>query len=83
MLINYTTEEDASPDAPDSLAPLVLAVCYSLSTVAVTMVGCRILVKAKLRKLGAEDVLIVISTVRSPVLARSFVPQLTVLPRRS
>lgn len=64
MMINYTTEQGAIPRSPASMAPVFLGVCYSLSTIAVTMVTCRILVKAKLKKLAIEDLLIIISTVR-------------------
>lgn len=63
MLIHYTTEQDAVKGSPPSMAPLVLGVNYSLLAIASVMVGCRILVKAKLGKLAIEDGLIVLTTV--------------------
>lgn len=61
MLANITNY-----DTQGNRAPMGLAINYMLVSIALLMVGCRILVKAKLGKLGIEDALIVISMVRSP-----------------
>lgn len=69
IAINYPADDTPGP-TPATRAYLVLGVNYSLFLLAFLFVSARILVKAKLRKLGREDVLIVFSTVcNNPTLA--------------
>lgn len=66
MLPLVITEQDEINNTHGSRAPLGLGVNYILMSIALLMVGCRMLVKGKLGKLGIEDALILISMVRSP-----------------
>lgn len=68
MVLNFTegigsTHGDVSLE---TRGPLVLVVHSVLLAVAILVVGSRILVKAKLRKLAVEDSLIVAATVGYP-----------------
>lgn len=63
MFLNFDsgTLTDSAP--PPTRAPLVLGVGFSLQIIVVFFVSARIIVKAKLGKLGVEDVLIIIASV--------------------
>lgn len=64
---------DAVHNAPavavsgETRAYVVLAVNYSIFALAAVLVSARVLVKVKLRKLGREDFLILISMVSFPL----------------
>lgn len=61
MLVNF--DSNTPLDGHPSRAPVVLAVMIPVYIIALILVAMRVLVKGKLRKLGVEDVFIVIATV--------------------
>lgn len=63
MYFNFTTDLTANEGPPPTRGNLVLTVISPLLAIAILVVTSRIFVKAKLGKLGLEDVLIVLSTV--------------------
>lgn len=64
MLLNFHSDDFDDITAPPTRAHIVLGLMFPLHILAVIFVTARILVKAKLKKLGVEDVCIVIALVR-------------------
>lgn len=64
MFLNFDSATPARKPAPATRAPVALGVGISLYLVAILFVSAQIVVKVKLGKLGAEDLLICISAVR-------------------
>lgn len=67
MIIDFTGGVESATQnngSPETRAPMVLGINYTLLSIAVLIVSSRILVKAKLRKLAVEDAFIVAATVR-------------------
>lgn len=64
MFLNFDTGTTAPTHAPATRAPLTLGVGIALFSVSMIFVSAQLTVKAKLGKLGAEDILISISAVR-------------------
>lgn len=67
MFLNFDSASSATKRPnPPSRAPVVLAVTTSLYLVSLIFVCAQIFVKTRVGKIGAEDYLIVIASVRSP-----------------
>lgn len=64
MFLNFDSATPVHKPAPPTRAPVALGVGISLYLVAILFVSAQIVVKAKLGKLGAEDLLICMSAVR-------------------
>lgn len=67
MSLKYDGFNGTVTAQPKSRAFVDFSFSYALLAVVIVCVGARILVKTKLRILGREDVLILISTVRYPM----------------
>lgn len=63
MLLNFNSVIPDDTASPQTRARIVLGVIFPLHVLAITFVFARVLVKAKLRKLGVEDALIVLALV--------------------
>lgn len=63
MLLDFDSIIPDYTGSPPTRAHIVLGVIFPLHILAVTLVCARVLVKAKLRKLGVEDALIVMALV--------------------
>lgn len=64
MFLNFDTGTPAPTHSPATRAPLTVAVGIALYLVSMIFVSAQLIVKAKLGKLGVEDILISISAVR-------------------
>lgn len=64
MFLNFNSGSVPDATDPPSRAPVVLGVSISLYIVAIVFVSAQILVKGKLGKLGIEDMLISVASVR-------------------
>lgn len=64
MPFNYNSGHDPNTSNPPTRAYIVLGAVLPFYALSLLMVGSRILVKRKLGKLGVDDLLIAISTVR-------------------
>lgn len=63
MFLNFNTDGSDPSGPPPSRAAMILGIDYVLLFIALVFLSARIFVKAKLGKLGLDDVLIIIASV--------------------